>query len=193
MNAVGKDSAMSSRSRRLERGPSTTSPPRATGARSLRALLPAVIAAVAVLGIGLWAVVAFTAGDGSDAPSVSTSGGQTNGLPDFIATASQDVRDAYAYAADHGAQLAYIPCYCGCGGHSGHRNVRDCFIKHGSGAAITYEEHGSQCNICVGIVLDAKVMLERGDSLPMVRAAIDEAYSDVGPGTDTPLPPGMEE
>jgi hypothetical protein len=103
------------------------------------------------------------------------------------------VREAYDFAATHGAQLSYIPCYCGCGGHSGHRNVRDCFIKNRSASGITYEEHGSQCDVCVSIVLDAKEMLARGDTLAMVRAAIDEAYADVGPATDTALPPGMEE
>jgi hypothetical protein len=176
---------MSSRSRRLERVQSST-----RGAAA-RALIPAVLVAIAVVAAGLWFTGALSgAGDGTPTAAPATGAAAA---PDFVTSAPARVREAYAFAADNGAALSYIPCYCGCGGHSGHRNVRDCFIKHGSGDAVTFEEHGSQCDICVSIVLEAKTMLARGDSLAAVRASIDQAYADVGPGTDTPLPPGMEE
>jgi hypothetical protein len=180
---------MSSRSRRLERATSA----RKQGGAPIRALLPGALAAALIVGTGLW----FLAGRGDDGapatPDPQVAASSQGSVPEFVSLAPDRVRQAYDFAATHGAQLSYIPCYCGCGGHSGHRNVRDCFIKNRSASNITYEEHGSQCDVCVSIVLDAKEMLARGDTLAMVRVAIDQEYADVGPGTDTPLPPGMED
>jgi hypothetical protein len=45
----------------------------------------------------------------------------------------------------------------------------------------------------VSIVLDVKRMQGQGESLAAARKYIDATYSKIGPGTDTPLPPGMEE
>lgn len=177
---------MSSRSRRL----APHDNPRLGGSPK-HLIIPALVA-LAVIAAGLWIIFEAGAGNGggrAEQASVASQGG----VPDFVSLAPERVREAYDFAATHGAELVYIPCYCGCGEHSGHRNVRDCFIKSGSGSAVTYEGHGSQCDICVSIVLDAKAMLARGDTLAQVRTAIDESYRDIGPATDTPLPPGMEE
>ena len=150
---------------------------------------------VVVLGAGLWFGGFLDSGKGEErSPAAASSeSASRDETPAYVTSAPARVREAYAFAASHTAELAYIPCYCGCGGHSGHRDVRDCFIKTVSADGVTYEEHGSQCDICVSIVLDTKAMLAEGKPLPEVRAAIDAAYQDVGPGTDTPLPPGMEE
>jgi hypothetical protein len=43
--------------------------------------------------------------------------------------------------------------------------------------------------VCVGIALDAMTMTEEGRSLSEIRTYIDDSYSDIGPGTDAPLPP----
>jgi hypothetical protein len=157
------------------------------------------VGAIAIVGAGLWFGGLLPAGGGGEhssaapAPVSSTisSGQQT--LPQFISAASPRVREAYDFAAGHGAELAYIPCYCGCGGHSGHRNARDCFVKQQTTSGITYDAHGSGCDVCVSIVLDVKRMQGQGQSLAAARKYIDAKYSKIGPGTDTPLPPGMEE
>jgi len=183
---------MSSRSRRLESVRSDRGARSAQRSGPVRTLLPAALIALVIVGAGLWFLSRNASSDGGS--TVARDGAASHEtIPAFVTTGSPRVREAYDFAAAHGAELAYIPCYCGCGGHSGHRNVRDCFIKSGSGTSVTYEEHGSQCDICVSIVLDSKAMLARGDSLAQVRATIDLAYADVGPATDTPLPPGMEE
>ncbi|MDE3095374.1 MAG: hypothetical protein KGK07_05140 [Chloroflexota bacterium] len=153
-------------------------------------LLPAAAAAAIVLA-GIWAAGLGRSGDSSTALPGARSTASTGALPAFVSEAAPRVQAAYAYAAAHQAELASIPCYCGCGGHSGHRSVHDCFIKPAAGAGIIYEQHGSTCDVCVGIVLDARTMLAEGKSLVSVRQAIDAAYSSIGPGTDTPLPPGM--
>jgi hypothetical protein len=155
--------------------------------------------AIAIIGAGLWLgglLATGGAGEHSNAapqPVSRTTSSAQQTLPQFISTASPRVREAYDFAAGHGAELAYIPCYCGCGGHSGHRNAHDCFVKQQTISAITYDAHGSGCDICVSIVLDVKRMQGQGESLAAARKYIDATYSKIGPGTDTPLPPGMEE
>jgi len=155
---------------------------------------------VVVVGAGLWfGGLIPTRGGGSDAgtasaarPASSSSSGSTSSgqaVPSFIRTASAEVQEAYAFVAAHPTETQYMPCYCGCGEHSGHRWVRDCFVKNWSQSGVTYDAHGSGCDICVNIALDVKSGLAKGQSLTAIRKAIDAKYSDVGPGTNTPLPP----
>jgi hypothetical protein len=162
-------------------------------------MLPLLAAAILVVVAGLWfggLLPVGGAGEHADVAPASVSRATPSGqqtLPQFIVAAAPRVRDAYDFAAGHSAELAYIPCYCGCGGHSGHRNVRDCFVKQQTSSGITYDDHGSGCDICVSIVLDVKTMQGQGQSLAATRKYIDATYSKIGPGTNTPLPPGMEE
>jgi hypothetical protein len=190
---------MNSRSRRHGKEPSRTEAREARLSARVRGLLPVFAGAIAIIGAGLWFGGRLTTGGAGghsnaapQAVSSTTAPGQQT-LPQFISTASPRVREAYAFAAGHGADLAYIPCYCGCGGHSGHRNAHDCFVKPQATTAIIYDSHGAGCDICVSIVLDVKRMQGQGQTLAAARKYIDATYSKVGPGTDTPLPPGMEE
>lgn len=189
---------MNSRSRRHgEAKPSSAPEVRVTS--RLRSILPMFVGAIAIVGVGLWfggLLPAGGAGEHADAPPASVSQATPSvqqTLPQFIAAAAPRVREAYEFAAGHGADLAFIPCYCGCGEHSGHRNVRDCFVKQQTLSGITYDDHGSGCDICVSIVLDVKKMQGEGQSLAATRKSIDVKYGKIGPGTDTPLPPAVEE
>lgn len=198
MSADEGTDTMDSRSRRHGEAKSPSEAPDTRLSSRARGALPVLLGAVAVLGVGLWLGGLLPGFGGGSAPPpasttrASTPGQQVQALPAFLTSATPRVRSAYDYAASHGAELAYIPCYCGCGGHSGHRDVRDCFIQSQTAAGITYDDHGSGCDICVSIVLDVKSKLAEGQSLGAVRKFIDARYSNIGPGTDTPLPPGME-
>lgn len=109
--------------------------------------------------------------------------------PTRYAQAPQAVRDAYAFAVDHKAQLRYIPCFCGCGQTSGHRDNWDCFVKEQTGPnAFILDPHGFACGTCVGVALDTKAMLASGLSLTAVRAAIDTKWTETGTATPTPYP-----
>jgi hypothetical protein len=121
--------------------------------------------------------------------------GQTAGqapgtLPEYVMTASEDTKMAYQFALDRPDVLMWMPCYCGCGDHSGHKSAKNCFIKESSTPGNPqFDEHGASCAMCVGIALDAKTMTEEGRSLGEIRAYIDQEYGSIGPGTDTPFPP----
>jgi len=39
-----------------------------------------------------------------------------------------EIRELYQFAVEHGDELRYAPCYCGCG-DVGHRSNRDCYVK----------------------------------------------------------------
>jgi len=154
-------------------------------------------AAIVVLVIGLGIVYllgsANSASNGmppAEQTMTNTADSGATGMPDYVMSASEDVRMAYQFAMEHPDIMMWMPCYCGCGQHSGHKSAKNCFIKEGSTATnVQFDEHGSSCQICVGIALDTKAMTAEGRSLGEIRTFIDETYGDIGPGTDTPLPP----
>ena len=64
-------------------------------------------------------------------------------LPDFAGTDRPQIRELYQYAVEHGDELQYIPCTCGCG-RFGHQSNRECYIKtfHGDGS-LTFTSHAA--------------------------------------------------
>jgi len=163
----------------------------------IRGWLPVIAGLVVVVGAGLWFGGLIPAGsnDGGKTASAvrgassSSSSSWNQTLPDFISSAPAEVQEAYAFVAAHTSETQYIPCYCGCGEHSGHRWVRDCFVRDWSQSGITYDAHGSGCDICVNIALEVKNGLAKGQSLSAIRKTVDSKYASVGAGTNTPLPP----
>lgn len=62
--------------------------------------------------------------------------------PEFVADTS-DVQRLYRYAVEHGDDLRYIPCYCGCV-DVGHRGNRDCYVKSlNADGTITFTSHAA--------------------------------------------------
>ncbi len=62
-------------------------------------------------------------------------------LPEFGAVG--DVGRLYRYAVEHGDELQYIPCFCGCA-RLGHQSNRDCYVKafHPAGT-LTFTSHAA--------------------------------------------------
>jgi hypothetical protein len=64
-------------------------------------------------------------------------------LPDFAGPTLPRIRGLYAYAVDHGDELQYIPCFCGCG-RFGHKSNRDCYIKSfNADGTLTFTSHAA--------------------------------------------------
>jgi hypothetical protein len=62
-------------------------------------------------------------------------------LPEFARTS--DTRRLYQFAVDHGNELQYIPCTCGCV-RSGHKSNRDCYIKSfNKDGTLTFTSHAA--------------------------------------------------
>ena len=155
-------------------------------------------AAIVVLAVGLAAVLLLGGGNSNShgTPQIEqaitdTAGSGAAGMPAYVMSASEDVQMAYQFAMDRPDLMMWMPCYCGCGEHSGHKSAKNCFIKESSAAGnVQFDEHGANCQMCVKIALDTKTMTEEGRSLKEIRTYIDDEFGDIGPGTDTPMPPG---
>ena len=62
-------------------------------------------------------------------------------LPDFATT--PELRPLYQYAIEHGDELRFIPCTCGCA-RVGHKSNRDCYIKaFGRDGSLTFTSHAA--------------------------------------------------
>ena len=76
-------------------------------------------------------------------------------------------RAAYQVAKDIPEVLEQLPCFCGCMSHFGHKNNLFCFK----------DQHGSGCNLCQDIALDAKKMHDQGMSIAQIQDQIKAKYS----------------
>ncbi len=62
-------------------------------------------------------------------------------VPEFARR--DDLARLYRYAVEHGDELRYIPCFCGCF-RFGHRSNRECYIKSANAdGAITFTSHAA--------------------------------------------------
>lgn len=162
---------------------------RQQGLQGLPASVYVLATALVVVLIGVGSVYLFTGGNSPDQAAmnegqVMSVSGQA--LPDYVMAGDRGVQLAYQFAADRPDVMQWMVCYCGCGDHSGHKSALNCFVKPGGRE---FDEHGSTCDVCVGIALDAMSMTQEGRSLRDIRSFIDGKYGAIGPGTDTPLPP----
>ncbi len=105
-------------------------------------------------------------------------------FPDYVYTDALAL-NAYTYATKHPDMLEQIPCYCGCGGHSGHRFLRDCFINDDW----TYDEHARYCDVCIGEAMKVQNYLASGKTLKEARTLIDQEYGPKYAEGRTSTPP----
>jgi hypothetical protein len=64
-------------------------------------------------------------------------------LPEFPELRSPQIQAAYRYAVEHGEDLQYIPCFCGCD-RFGHKHNRDCYIKaFNPDGTVTFTSHAA--------------------------------------------------
>ncbi len=108
--------------------------------------------------------------------------------PEFVRALPEDWQAAYKFALARPDVIGWMPCNCGCGG-DGHRSNLDCFFITRESGEITFEEHGSYCDICVETSNLAAKLLAEGKTMAQIRAAVDETFGGGGHSTDTPLPP----
>jgi hypothetical protein len=76
-------------------------------------------------------------------------------------------RAAYQVAKDIPEVLEQLPCFCGCMSHFGHKNNLFCFK----------DQHGSGCDLCQDIALDARKMHDQGMSIAQIQEQIKAKYS----------------
>ncbi|GEM_PF-1938968 len=102
-------------------------------------------------------------------------------LPAFAYNSAETLQ-GYRIATQIPGVLEKIPCFCGCGKESQHRNLKDCFFR----ADGSFDEHGSGCNVCDREAIDVKKWLRKGLSMEEIRNRIEEKYRNYGDPTPTP-------
>jgi hypothetical protein len=83
----------------------------------------------------------------------------------------EKTRAAYQTAKDIPEVLEQLPCFCGCMKSFGHKNNLFCFK----------DQHGSGCEICQDIALDARKMHDAGMPIAQIQDNITAKYSKYQP------------
>jgi hypothetical protein len=101
--------------------------------------------ATGVVAIAAWQIWPAAGGRGM---SVTTDaiGDQVQTLPTGqlpVFAGSGEVRELYRYAVDHGDELQFMPCFCGCY-RFGHKSNRDCYVKtFNADSTLTFTSHAA--------------------------------------------------
>src|SRR3989442_171094 len=62
---------------------------------------------------------------------------------DVSAATTRKIQRLYRYAVEHGDELQYIPCFCGCY-RFGHKSTRDCYVKgFNADGTLTFTSHAA--------------------------------------------------
>ena len=87
-----------------------------------------------------------TAGEHAAPVTTDAIGDQVQTLPRGqypVFAGTGEVRGLYRYAVEHGDELQYIPCFCGCG-RFGHTSNRDCYVKAlNADGTLTFTSHAA--------------------------------------------------
>ena len=76
---------------------------------------------------------------------------------------------AYQVAKDMPEVLAELPCFCGCMTALGHESNLFCFR----------DEHGSGCNICEDVALEARDLHQKGLTIDKIKETIRQHFAGV--------------
>ena len=111
-------------------------------------------------------------------------------LPNFLEGQNETIRQTYSIVANYAEVLDSVPCYCGCGDSVGHRSNTNCFItERYADGSITWDDHGTRCNVCIEIALQAAKMASDGKELKEIRETIDNLYQEgYASSTKTDMP-----
>jgi hypothetical protein len=113
-------------------------------------------------GIG-WVSLRGTAGEAGESSLISKAADVLS--PTLFG--DEKTRAAYQTAKDIPEILEQLPCFCGCMSSYGHKNNLFCFK----------DQHGSGCDMCQNIALEARKMHDQGMSIAKIQENIKSKYS----------------
>jgi hypothetical protein len=125
------------------------------------------VAAVVILAGIAWISLRGTS-EPSDDSAVAVN---SDGVLSPALFADQKARAAYQTAKDIPGALEQLPCFCGCMMNMGHKNNLFCFK----------DQHGSACEICQDIALDARKMHDEGLPIARIQENIRAKYARYQP------------
>lgn len=103
-------------------------------------------------------------------------------MPAEVQSAPVTVQQAYQFAVANPDVMHELPCYCGCG-PIGHTSSYSCYVaeQNTDSSVNIFDNHALGCSICVDITQDAMRMLREGNTVPEIRAYVEQTYSKYGP------------
>jgi hypothetical protein len=119
--------------------------------------------------VGLGTVGLIRAANGPDADHAAAA---TPVVMADLSSVTAAIAADYHYAADHLAEFAQIPCYCGCDQTVGHRNLADCYVTS-TGA---WDAHASGCAVCGYETATAREQLAAGVPIADVSTSIIDQF-----------------
>jgi len=125
------------------------------------------VAAVVILAGITWVSLRGTSEPSDDSALNVTS----DGVLSPALFADQKARAGYQTAKDIPEILEQLPCFCGCMMNMGHKNNLFCFK----------DQHGSACEICQDIALDARKMHDEGLPIARIQENIRAKYARYQP------------
>lgn len=110
----------------------------------------------------------ITSGDGTGQlhPAPRLDAHAMHVMPAARYSASPQVAETYAMAAEIPGVLDGIYCFCFCHQNFGHYSLLDCFTN----------DHGAGCDICLDEAVLAYQMTQDGASLDGIRSEVDRRY-----------------
>lgn len=140
-------------------------PRRAPRARKLPVPWPIlVLGVVAVLALGYSVFAPRARAAEHPAPRAGITAAKVQ--PPERYAADPRVAQVYAEVAKIAETVDGVYCYCRCSEHAGHRSLLSCFE----------EDHGAQCDVCLGEAHLAYRMKQQGASLEQIRREIDRQF-----------------
>ena len=126
--------------------------------------------ALTVAAIAALAVIAWVSLRTTTEPSAPEQVAENPKAADVLSPAlftDPKARAAYQTAKDIPEVLEQLPCFCGCMMNMGHKNNLFCFK----------DQHGSGCDLCEDIALDARKMHDQGLSIAQIQEKIRATYA----------------
>jgi len=128
-----------------------------------------VVAIVILAGIA-W-VSLRTTGEPSDDQQAPANDAKSASVLSPSLFTDEKTRAAYQVAKDIPEVLEQLPCFCGCMMNMGHKNNLFCFK----------DQHGSACDICQDIALDARKLHDQGLPIAQIQENIRAKYARYQP------------
>lgn len=129
-------------------------------------------AILAIIAVAILAVIGWMSLRGTNQPAEEfTSVAKSADVLSPTIFNDEKTRAAYQVAKDIPEVLEQLPCFCGCMTNFGHKNNLFCFK----------DQHGSACDICQDIALDARQMHDQGMSIAQIQDRIKAKYARYQP------------
>ena len=128
------------------------------------------VAAIVILAGIAWVSLRTTGAPSDDQGAPANDAKSAQVLSPSLFT-DEKARAAYQVAKDIPEVLEQLPCFCGCMMNMGHKNNLFCFK----------DQHGSACDICQDIALDARKMHDQGLPIARIQENIRAKYARYQP------------